>query len=164
MSTTHDEVAGVVDLFGALTRSELVTALHELAFKQGRDVDETALSSEIEAAIDEYAIVTYEPDSAASQTDGSETLLAPGPTAFPTLPPNAEDLPHILDYDRREVDRERLADTVSRRLTAEAETAVDAGDAERAAVLLDVSYDLETWAAVDAATVRSTLEPVLPQD
>jgi len=164
MSTTHDEVAGVVDLFGALTHSELANALDELAFKQGRDVDEAALRSEIDAAIDSYAIVAYEPTDAATESDVSETLLATGPTAFPTLPPNAEDLPHILDYDRRAVDREQLAESVSRRLTAEAETAVDADDTERAAELFDVSYDLEAWAAVDATGVRSTLEAGLPQD
>jgi len=40
----------------------------------------------------------------------------------------------------------------------------DAGETDRAAELLDVSYDIETWVSVDAGAVRSTLEPVLPQD
>jgi len=158
MSTTHDELAGVVDLFGALTRAELTAALGELAFKQGQDVDEPALRSAIEAAVEAYALVEYEPE------EGDNTLVAVGPTAFSTLPPNAEDLPHILDFERRTVDRERLAAQVSQRLTSEAEAAVDAADTERAAELLDVSYDLEAWAAVDASGVRSRLEPVLPQD
>ncbi|MFW6320283.1 MAG: DUF7109 family protein [Halohasta sp.] len=174
MSTTHDEVAGVVDLFGALSRPELAAALDELAFKQGRDVDDSALHAAIERAIDAYAIVEYRPvddDAAdggdggsAEWDDGRDPLLAVGPTAFPSLPPNAEDLPHILDYERRSVDRERLADGVRDRLTAEATAAAEADDAERAAELLDVSYDLETWAAVDCAAVRSTLESALPQD
>jgi hypothetical protein len=161
MSTTHDELAGVVDLFGALTRTELTAALDELAFKKGQDVDEAALRSAIEAAIDAYALVEYEP--AASDAD-TEPLVTVGPTAFPTLPSSAEDLPHILDYDRRSVDRERLAEQVSHRLTSEAEAAVDADNAVRAAELLDVSYDIEAWASVDAGAVRSVLEPVLPQD
>ena len=162
MSTTHDELAGVVDLFGALTRAELTAALGELAFKQGQDVDESALRSAIEAAVEAYALVEYEPE--AGDADTTEPVVAVGPTAFATLPPNAEDLPHILDVERRSVDRERLASQVSQRLTGEAEAAVKAADTERAAELLDVSYDLEAWATVDAGTVRSRLEPVLPQD
>ncbi|MEA1930415.1 MAG: hypothetical protein U9O06_02575 [Euryarchaeota archaeon] len=161
MTTTHDELAGIVDLFGALTRAELTTALGELAFKQGQDVDESALRSAIEAAIGAYALVEYEPDEG---DDSTKPLVAAGPTAFATLPPNAEDLPHILDFERRAVDRERLAAQVSQRLTSEAEVAVDDADTERAAELLDVSYDLEAWATVDASGVRSRLEPVLPQD
>ncbi|MFD1643072.1 DUF7109 family protein [Halohasta litorea] len=162
MTTTHDELAGVVDLFGALTRSELTAALGELAFKQGQDVDESALRSAIEAAVGTYALVEYETNEGGD--DSVEPLIVVGPTAFATLPPNAEDLPHILDFERRTIDRERLAAQVSQRLTSEAEAAVEAGDTERAAELLDVSYDLEAWATVDASGVRSRLEPVLPQD
>jgi hypothetical protein len=164
MSTTHDEVAGVVDLFGALTRSELTRALDELAFKQGEEVNETALESAIETTVEAYALVEYEPATATDEDATSGTLLTVGPTAFPTLPSNAEDLPHILGYERRSVDRQRLADQVRERLTAEAETAVDAEDAERATELVDVSYDIETWTTVETADVRSLLEPVLPQD
>jgi len=145
-----------------VTRPELTAALGELAFKQGQDVDESALRSAIEAAIEAYALVEYEPDE--GDDDSTEPLIAVGPTAFSALPPNAEDLPHILDFERRTVDRERLATQVSQRLTSEAEMAVDDADTDRAAELLDVSYDLEAWAAVDADGVRSRLEPVLPQD
>ena len=158
MPTTHDELAGVVDLFGALRRAELTAALEELAFKQGRDVDESALRAAIKRAVDAYALVEYEP---ADSSGGDDQLIAVGPTAFPTLPPNAEDLPHILDFDRRTVDRERLAEQVRQRLTSEAEAAVDADNAELAAELLDVSYDIETWAPVDVGPVRDRLEPVL---
>ncbi|ATW86938.1 hypothetical protein halTADL_0116 [Halohasta litchfieldiae] len=163
MSTTHDEVAGVVDLFGALTRSELTRALDELAFKQGEAVNEAALESAIETATDAYALVEYEP-ATTGEDSTTETLLTVGPTAFPTLPSNAEDLPHILDYERRSVDRQRLATQVRERLTAEAEAAVDADDTDRAGELMDVSYDIEVWATVEAGEVRSTLEPLLPQD
>jgi len=163
MTTTHDELAGVVDLFGALTRSELTAALDELAFKQGQDVDDAALQSTIETAIEAYALVEYEPADSGDR-EGTDPLVAVGPTAFSSLPPNADDLPHILDFERRAVDRERLADQVRQRLTSEAEASVDVDDSARAAELLDVSYDLETWASVDAEGVRSRLEPVLPQD
>ena len=39
-----DELAGVVDLFGALTPSELESALEELAFKRGESVDSDAVA------------------------------------------------------------------------------------------------------------------------
>ena len=162
MSSTHDELAGVVDLFGALTRGELAAALAELAFKQGQDVDETALEAEIEAAVDAYALVEYRP--ADNTTDNSETLLAVGPTAFPTLPPNAEDLPHILEYDRRSVDRERRATQVAERFTAEVTAVVEAEKTKRATDLLDVAYDIEAWAAVETDDSRRMLHDILPQD
>ena len=38
-----DGVAGVVDVFGALTRAELERALRELAFKQGVDAPDDAI-------------------------------------------------------------------------------------------------------------------------
>jgi len=167
MSTTHDELAGVVDLFGALTHAELADALGELAFKQRQDVDEDALETAIDDAIEAYALVEYEPvDEPVDETvtDDPETLVTVGPTAFPTLPANAEDLPHILGYERRSVDRKRLAAQVSQRLTAEATAAVDADETDRAAELLDVAYDIEMWAPVDTDEVRSQLTAVLPQD
>ena len=161
MTATGDELAGVVDLFGALTREELSQALTELAFKQGAAVDDAAVTDAIETATGEYVLVEYQP--AASDAD-SESLLTVGPAAFPTLPPNAEDLPHILDYKKRAVDRDRLAEQVQTRLKAEADEAVAADDADRAAVLLDVSYDLEAWATVETDAIRASLSAALPQD
>jgi len=163
MSSTHDELAGVVDLFGALTHAELAAALGELAFKQGQDVDEAALEAEIDAAIAAYALVEYEPADS-SQPEDAGTVIAVGPTAFPSLPPNAEDLPHILDYERRSIDRERLASQVSQRLTAEATATVDADETGRATELLDVAYDIEMWAPIETEEIRSKLTAVLPQD
>ena len=161
MTTTGDELAGVVDLFGALTREELSQALTELAFKQGATIDDAAITDAIETATGEYVLVEYQP--AANNTD-NESLLTVGPAAFPTLPPNAEDLPHILDYEKRAVDRDRLAQQVRTRLKAEVDAAVAADDADRAAVLLDVSYDLEAWASVETDTIRASLSTALPQD
>ncbi|MDS0293549.1 DUF7109 family protein [Halogeometricum luteum] len=165
----YDDLAGVVDLFGALSRAELRRALDELAFKQGRDADAEALSAAVEDAVREYYLVAYDRD---GDGDGAE-LLVPGPAAFPSLPENAEDLPHILDLDRRTVDRGAAADAALARLRRDAEAAVRAGDEARIERLLDVTYDAELWASdganvdvsgetgTDVESVRSRLEAAL---
>ena len=146
MSETKDELAGVVDLFGALTRAELAEALAELAFKQGKGVDESAFEAVIEDGVRDFYLV---------ETDASdETVLVPGPVAFPALPENAEDLPHIMDVPERTIDREGVGERVKGRLESEVETA----DEERARYLVDVSYDLEAWAPVEANDVRERLD------
>lgn len=150
MSRTRDELAGVVDLFGGLTRAELRRALAELAFRRsGQEVREEALEAEIDGAVAEYHLVAVERD--------GEDVLVPGPVAFPTLPEDGEDLPHILDVEPRSFDREALGDAVSARLREEADAAVAADDADRAQTLLDVAYDAEAWAPVDLDGVRERL-------
>ncbi|MFC6905008.1 DUF7109 family protein [Halalkalicoccus tibetensis] len=126
---SDDELAGICDLFGALTREELREARSELAFRQGRD---PGPEKRVEGAIEAYALVEH---------DG---LLLAGPAAFPTLPEGAGDLPHILEVPEREVDREAVGERVLERLRAE-------DDPELAR---EVSYDLEAWAPVDASGVR----------
>lgn len=126
---SHDELAGICELFGALTREELDRARSELAFRQGREPGE---KERVESAISEYALVEY---------DG---LLVSGPTAFPTLPEGACDLPHILDVPEREVDREALGDHMTDRIHNE----------EDLELAREVSYDVEAWAPVDASTIR----------
>ncbi|ELZ92808.1 DUF7109 family protein [Haloferax sulfurifontis] len=153
--TTYDDLAGVVDLFGALTREELETALDELAFKQGRETDDDALSGAISDAVDAYYLVPYEDD----ETDAE--LLTVGPMAFPTLPDRAEDLPHILDYPTREVPRDELATQVESRLRAAAASAVQTGDTDEIERLLDVTYDLEAWADTDVGSIRERLDAAL---
>ncbi|WP_396610424.1 hypothetical protein ACH9L7_09190 [Haloferax sp. S1W] len=155
---TYDELAGVVDLFGALTRDELETALDELAFKQGRETDTDALSGAISDAVDAYYLVSYE------VSDEDAELLTVGPVAFPTLPPRAEDLPHILDYPTRTVPRDELVEQVEERLRAAAAKAVAEGDAEETARLLDVTYDLEAWADADVASIRERLDAALAEE
>jgi hypothetical protein len=157
----RDDLAGVVDLFGWLTRAELSRALSELAFKQRAEVDEDAIDAAIDLAVDEYALVpapseALSGDGEADQT-AAETALAVGPAAFPTLPEGAEDLPHILDVPGREVDRETLADAVLERLREEAVEAIGEGDAERLETLADVTYDVEAWAPVDVDPVRTRI-------
>lgn len=148
---SSDDVAGIVDLFGALTRDELDQALSELAFKRGADPPADAVAEAREA----FAVVAYEPAKA------STALFVVGPTAFPTLPEGAEDLPHILDVDAREVDREAAARAVEERFRAETAEAVAADDRERIAELLDASYDVEAWGPVDLSGVRDRLDDAL---
>ena len=157
----RDDLAGVVDLFGWLTRAELSRALSELAFKQRTEVDEDAIDAAIDLAVAEYALVPA-PVEALSGA-GSEpipdggTALAVGPAAFPTLPEGAADLPHILDVPDREVDREALADAVLERLREEAVEAIGEGDDDRLETLADVTYDVEAWAPVDVDPVRTRI-------
>ncbi|RLM51767.1 hypothetical protein [Halorubrum sp. Atlit-28R] len=157
----RDDLAGVVDLFGWLTRAELSRALSELAFKQRAEVDEAAIDAAIDLAVAEYALVPA--PSAALSSAGSEsasereTALAVGPAAFPTLPAGAEDLPHILEIPDREVDREALSDAVLERLREEAVAAIGDSDDERLETLADVTYDVEAWAPVDVDPVRTRI-------
>ena len=152
-TATGDELAGVVDLFGAVTRAELEDALAELAFKRGEMADDEAIESAVDDAVAGYFLVPVDHD--------GTTLLASGPAAFPALPSGAEDLPHILDVPDREPDRAELVEAAERRLRADAARAVDADDADRIEQLLDVSYDLETWGATDVSGVRSRLDDAL---
>lgn len=172
---TPDDLAGIVDLFGALTRPELEEALSELAYRQDTEVPEEAVSDALEA----FALVSFEParddvehdleggGDADHDLDGGADdveLLTPGPSAFPTLPDGAEDLPHILDVDHRPVDREVVGRAAEERLRTDAARAVADGDVERAAELLDVSYDVETWAPVDLTDVRERLDDARTTD
>jgi hypothetical protein len=186
VSETHEELAGIVDLFGALTPTELERALSELAFKQGEETNAEALSGAVETAIEEYYLVEYDPTDAERAGDGGgngddggsadgggsgdlsdvdlgddDHLLVVGPVAFPTLPENAEDLPHILDVPERSVDRAVVGRQVASRLLTDAARAVNAEDADRIDHLLDVSYDLEVWAPVEVDDVQARLHDAL---
>jgi hypothetical protein len=183
MALTHDELAGVVDLFGALTSAELSRACAELAFKRGEEaVDATDAVAEAVAA---YRLVAFERagdwgEAGTEAGDGIDdhdtgerggayapvapdelgggTLLAAGPAAFTTLAAGAADLPHILAVEPREPDRAALGEVVEERLRAEAARALAAGEAERVAQLLDASYEVEAWAPVDLGDVRERLD------
>ena len=154
MDVTADELAGVVDLFGGLSRDELERALVELAARtDGATVDETVVDDQLHAAIDSFALIPYE-------LDGTDRYVA-GPTAYPELPGHAEDLPHILDVPVREVDRNVLGSRVADRFEEAVDEAVDAGDNSRARWLLDASYDVEAWAPVDLDSHRDRLDDLL---
>lgn len=161
MQPDPDELAGVADLFGALTRGELRAAFEDLAARSGASFDPDDLDAAIGDALDGYYLVAVEdPNVDAPESDDRE-LLASGPTALPRLPEGGEDLHHLLDVDHRGVDREALADVAHARLRADAARAVNDGDEERIATLLDVCYDLEAWAPVETADLRGRLDDAL---
>jgi len=153
MDPTADEIAGVVRLFGGLTRAELTGALAELAYKRGGGHDPGNFDPAVDRAVESYHLVAVEPDEFGAETP----VLVPGPVAFPDPPAGADDLPHILDVPERPVDRETAGRAAAERLLAEAAAAVDDGDGDRVAELIDVSYELEAWAGVDVATARDRL-------
>ncbi|QCC50835.1 DUF7109 family protein [Halapricum salinum] len=153
MMFTPDELAGTVDLFGALDRPALRQACVELAFKEGDDREPESFDDAIDDAVESYHLL-------AIADEGSEVLV-PGPVAFPTLPEGAQDLPHILDVEERTVPRERLAEAAERRFRDDAADAIAARDRERIADLLDVSYELDVWAPVELSGTRTRLDEAL---
>lgn len=156
MDLTADDIAGVVDLFGGLTRAELGKALAELAFKRGEEHDPGAFGDGIDGAVQSFHLVAVGPDAAGVTADGD--LLVAGPVAFPTLPDGAADLPHILDVDERAIDRETVATAAERRFREAASEAVEADDADRIEALLDVSYELEAWGDLTLEAARDRLD------
>ncbi|MFC7214863.1 hypothetical protein ACFQO4_12355 [Saliphagus sp. GCM10025334] len=139
---TSDELAGIVDLFGGLTRTELERALSEVAFRaDGQSVDEDAAAGAIEASLDAFALVRYEPRDAGRATDGGSedddsdsdgnanedggALFVPGPTAFPRTPEHAEDLPHILDVSPRDPDQDAVGEAARDRFLADVEAVLE---------------------------------------
>ncbi len=161
MDLSPDDIAGVVDLFGALTRGELRRALSELAFRRGEEREPGAFEDDIRAALDSYHLVAVPADTHDGAERGREAdqpLLVAGPVAFPTLPEGGEDLPHIMNVPGRRVDRAAAAAAAEEQFRADAATAVSAGDAGRVGALLDVSYELEAWGPVDLGGVRRRLD------
>ncbi|PSP98738.1 hypothetical protein BRC89_06770 [Halobacteriales archaeon QS_4_70_19] len=152
MALSLDDLAGIADLFGGLTRAELGEALEELAFRKGVEPPPEAA---VDGAVREYALVAYPRDGTG---DDSESLLVPGPAAFPTLPDGVADLPHILDVESRAIDRDELGRAVEERFRGDVARAVADEDAELVERLLDVSYDLETWGPVDLGDLRERLD------
>lgn len=160
MDVTADDLAGVVDLFGALTRPELGSALAELAFKRGEAYDPERFEPDIDDALQSYHLVAV--PAAETGVDADDSLLVAGPVAFPALPAGAADLPHILDIDQRAVTRATAVQAARDAFRRDASVAVEAGDAERVETLLDVSYELEAWGSVDMSAVRDRLDATDP--
>jgi hypothetical protein len=155
MEFTGDELAGVVDLFGGLTHDELSEALAELAYRQGESYDASAFEDPIDEAIKAYYLVAVDPD--ALEAAVTEPLLLAGPLAFPTLPTDARDLPHILDVETRTVSTEVVGPAVVEMFREDAMAAIEADDTERIDTLLDASYELEPWAGVTVEGIREEL-------
>ena len=154
MEPTPDELAGVVDLVGGLTRAELGRACAELAFKRGERAEQSAFEDAIDDAVASYHLVAV-PDHGAAP---DASLLVPGPTAFPELPEGADDIPHILGLEWRSVSRETVVEAVEERFREDTVLAITADDPERLDALLDVSYDLEAWGPVDIGNARERLD------
>jgi hypothetical protein len=145
---TADELAGIVDLFDALTRTELETAIDELAFRHGTSPDVSIIDESIES----YHLVESD-----TSPIGEESVLVVGPTAFPTIPEGGADLPHIMDVEPRQIDWQSLSRAVEKRFRGEAARALADQDRETVAHLIDVSYDLEAWGPVELAEARERL-------
>lgn len=161
MDVTADELAGIVELFSALTRAELQMAVAELAFKTEGDFEPDSFASNVEAARRSYHLLSIPPsavDDEPIEAAEEPTWLVPGPLSFPELPENATDLPHILGVDERVVDHTAVDRAAEQRFRADAAAAVDAGDTDRIATLRDVSYEIEAWGGVDLATARERLD------
>ncbi|WEL16601.1 MULTISPECIES: hypothetical protein [unclassified Halorhabdus] len=152
MDFSADDLAGVVDLFGALPPATLRDALAELAFKQGDHRDPSEFDAVVDAAIESYHLL---------ELPGDQPLVVVGPVAFPTLPEGARDLPHILDVPDRSIDPERRGTAAERRFRSDAGQAVAADDHDRIETLLDVSYELEAWGPVDLEATRERLDDAL---
>ena len=155
MDVTGDELAGIVDLFDALTADELGRALVELAYRQGEELDPSAFDGDIAAALETYHLVAFEP------ADADDPWLVPGPVAFPELPENATDLPHMLDVPDRSVDRGRVGAAAEEKFRSDTAEAVADENEARIRELLDVSYELEVWGPVDLASARERLDDAL---
>ena len=153
MELGPDELAGVVDGAGGLTRAELRTAVDDLVARAGASL-ETDLEAAVTAAIDRYYLIEL-PAPPGVEADGP--LLVPGPAALPRLPEGGEDLPHLIDVEPRPVDREAAALAVEDRLRADAARAVAEADASRATLLLDACYEVEAWGPVDLDDVKAGL-------
>lgn len=145
-----DELAGVADLFGGLTRAELRGAFEDLAARSGDAFDPDVVDERIDEALAEYYLASVE-------HEGTE-LLAAGPTALPRLPEGGDDLPHLVSVEGRSVDQAAVGEATLERLRADAARAVNEGDDDRVETLLDVCYDLEAWAPVETDDLRERLD------
>jgi len=145
-----DELAGVTDLFGGLTREELRGAFEDLAARSGASFDADRIEDRIDAALREYYLASVERD------EGE--LLVAGPTSLPRLPDGGDDLPHLVSVEQRSIDPDEVGKATVERLRADAARAVNEGDADRIETLLDVCYDLEAWAPVETDELRHRLD------
>jgi hypothetical protein len=149
MDVSPDELAGIADLFGGLTRGEFHAAVENVAARRGAAFDPAALDDRITEARADYYLL-------AAEHEGT-TVLVPGPAALPTLPDHAEDLPHMMDVPGRTIAPARLAEAARDRLAEDADRALADGDRDRVRFLLDVCYDAEAWGPVAVGEVRERL-------
>lgn len=163
MEPTSDELAGIVDGFGGLTRPELRGAIEDLAARTGETVDPDALESAVEDAIAEYYLVAVNPEVAFTDPPAGEAepVLIPGPAALPQLPEGGDDLPHLVDIVPRAIDREAAAESIADQLRSDADAATAAEDVDRAANLLDACYEVEAWGPVELDETKAELAALI---
>ena len=161
MAPTPDELAGTVDRFGGLTRTELAGALEDLAAREEWTFDGEGINDAIEVALERYYLLELDSEAVDGEAPTGEAVLVAGPAALPTLPAGGEDLPHLLELEPRTVDPSVAARQVEQRLRADAAAAVDDGDADRAERLLDACYEVESWGPVDLGDAKAGLADLL---
>ena len=88
MRLSEDELAGVVDTFGGLTREELRRAVEEVAFRAGEDVDAGTVQEWVDDATEAYHIVAYDDEHGVFAARFLVTALLYGHEKF-----------HLLDGD-----------------------------------------------------------------
>tara|TARA_B110000014_G_scaffold263296_1_gene259582 strand:+ start:1005 stop:1484 length:480 start_codon:yes stop_codon:yes gene_type:complete len=151
MDPTLDELAGAVDLFGGLSRMELVQGFEDISARMGDSVDIETLNGRIDEAVEKYYLVEMK----------SQDLLVVGPTALPELPEGGEDLPHLILVGEREINREEVEKSVVDRMDKEVEIVISRKDIDQMGRLLDVCYDLEIWAEINVEGIRKKLEGIM---
>lgn len=147
MELSGDELAGIVDQFGALKRDQLHEAVQEAAFRAGMDLGAETVETWIDEALAAFVLLEIEFD--------GKARIVPGPRAFPTVPAMATDLPHVLDVEPRSVPTDTLETGLQNRLAAAAD---GIESPERAHDLIDVTYDAEAWVGTDFGDVRERLQ------
>lgn len=148
MSLTPDTLAGIVELFGALTDAELCDACAEVDFRhEGETRPDEEYLQEIETALESNHL---------ARIDESDTLLIAGPAAFPRVPSGGDDLPHILPIEPRTVDRSSAAERIIAELQHELE---ENPEPARQESIIDLCYDIESWAGIDTSHIREQLDP-----
>ena len=151
MDPTLDQLAGAVDLFGGLTREELIQGFEDISARKGDILHTERLNMQIDEAIEKYYLVEIE----------EQELLVVGPAALPDLPDGGEYLPHLIRGDKREIDKMRIGRDVKDKISREIEKEIHKMDKGEVEQLLDVCYDLEMWNEIDVEDVRCELEEVL---
>lgn len=149
---TNDDIAGIAEMFGVISRKQLEQALIELSYRQGEELSETAAENAVQEALSSFALVaiSHQPQE-----------LTAGPAAYPTLPVGANDLPHMLEQDRQKPDPAVVREAANQRYREAVDEAIEASDTETLQDLLQLSYDIEAWAEITVDDVRSRIQDEL---
>jgi hypothetical protein len=148
MKLTLDELAGAVDLFGGLTRDELIQGCEDICARSGEVIDFELMDEKIENAIEKYYLIELK----------ERGLLVIGPVALPKLPEGGEDLPHLIQVENRSIDKKEIEKVVFERIEEEIKNNSLEEDLESLEILLDICYDIEIWSSGGMEETRKVLE------